>query len=65
MRDSEGLSKSNEVGEEGTDMSELIWVELMGPLIVDSHLGWAAEGKERVQDNFLALVNCEDNNQVK
>lgn len=44
-------------------MSELIWVELMGPLIVDSHLGWAAEGKERVQDNFLALVNCEDNNQ--
>lgn len=40
-----------------SDMSELVWVELMGPLRVDSPLGWAAEGKERIWDNFWALVN--------
>lgn len=62
-KDSEGLSKSNEVRGEKTDMSELVWVELMGPLRVDSPLGWAAEGKERIWDNFWALVNGEKNKQ--
>lgn len=38
--------KGRAIVEDRTGMNELTQAELMGPLKIGNHLGWAAEGKE-------------------